>query len=86
MYTRLEKYDIALELYTKVRNICKEHHGEDAESYIDAVIDVAKIYKRLKEFKTAFQLQLAMLEKIRMNKNKDKFAEALSELADTFSK
>lgn len=85
-YVSLNKNKEALEIYEKVKEIIKQSEGESSEGYIDVVLDISKVHKKIKDYKQAFQLQVMILETIRENKDKEKFALGLLELADTFSK
>jgi len=86
LYSKLGQLEKALKLFEKVKDIAKEYLGETSDEYIQSVTDIARIYKKLGDHKGAFHLQVALLEKIRESKNKERFAEGLVELSDTFSK
>lgn len=85
-YSKLGDEKTSLKILEKAKRTIIGVLGDESEQYIDCVTDIARVHKKIGEYKAAFELQLEVVEKIRESKDKEKFAEALRELADTFLK
>jgi len=85
-YRKLNANREALDVYLKAKELILEAYGEDSDEYVSVSREIATTQKNVGDLKSAFNIQLNALEKIRKSGDRNTFAEALMELADTLFK
>jgi len=84
-YRKLNGDKQALEIYMRAKKMILDAHGDKSTEYINILKEISITQKNMNELKSAFNIQLDILEKVRQNGGKNAFIDALMDLADILS-
>jgi len=85
-YRKLKAHNDALQVYSKAKDLALNTCDEDSDEYMNVMNEIALTQKEIKDYKNACNIQLNIIEKIRQSGDRNSFAQALLELADTLAK